>query len=47
MDFIERIFGISPDSGSGLFEWLLVLILFVVLSSRPQPGETRNSVPKR
>ena len=26
MDFIERIFGISPDGGSGLFEVLLFLI---------------------
>lgn len=23
MDFIERIFGISPDGGSGAFEFLL------------------------
>ena len=26
MDFIERIFGISPDGGSGLLELLLLLI---------------------
>jgi len=26
MDFIERIFGISPDGGSGTFEVLLFLI---------------------
>jgi hypothetical protein len=26
MDFIERIFGISPDGGSGWFEVLLFLI---------------------
>ena len=26
MDFIERIFGFSPDGGSGLFELLLFLI---------------------
>lgn len=26
MDFIERIFGISPDGGSGAFEFLLFLI---------------------
>lgn len=26
MDFIERIFGISPDGGSGSFELLLFLI---------------------
>jgi hypothetical protein len=29
MDFIERIFSISPDGGSGLFEWLLLLISFL------------------
>jgi hypothetical protein len=26
MDFIERLFGISPDGGSGLFEVLLFVI---------------------
>ena len=26
MDFIERIFGLSPDDGSGWFEVLLFLI---------------------
>ncbi|HEY3177736.1 MAG TPA: hypothetical protein VGL25_02515 [Casimicrobiaceae bacterium] len=26
MDFIERIFGIAPDGGSGAFELLLFLI---------------------
>jgi hypothetical protein len=26
MDFIERIFGIAPDGGSGLLELLLFLI---------------------
>jgi hypothetical protein len=26
MDFIERIFGVSPDSGSGSFELLLFLV---------------------
>ena len=29
MDFIERIFGISPDGGSGSFEFLLFLIPIV------------------
>jgi hypothetical protein len=29
MDFIEHIFSISPDGGSGLFEWLLLLIPFL------------------
>jgi membrane-associated protease RseP (regulator of RpoE activity) len=26
MDFIERIFGFSPDGGDGMFEWLLFAI---------------------
>jgi hypothetical protein len=26
MDFIERIFGVSPDGGSGAFELLLLAI---------------------
>lgn len=26
MDFIERIFGFSPDAGSGLFELLLFVL---------------------
>lgn len=26
MDFIERIFGISPDGGSGSFEFLLLAL---------------------
>ena len=29
MDFIEKIFGISPDGGSGAFELLLFLIPIV------------------
>jgi len=40
MDFIERIFGVSPDGGSGSVELLLFLVslfgisLFFVLRSR-------------
>lgn len=26
MDFIERIFGISPDAGNGMFELFLLLV---------------------
>jgi hypothetical protein len=29
VDFIEKIFGISPDGGSGLFELLLFLVPIV------------------
>jgi hypothetical protein len=31
MDFIERIFGISPDAGSGTFEMILVLVPLVIV----------------
>lgn len=31
MDFIEQIFGISPDGGSGAFEFLLFAIPIVGL----------------
>jgi hypothetical protein len=31
MDFIEKIFGISPDGGSGSFELLLFLIPIVAI----------------
>jgi len=33
MDFIERIFGISPDAGSGAFEFILVAVLVLILVS--------------
>jgi uncharacterized iron-regulated membrane protein len=32
MDFIERIFGVSPDGGNGLFELMLVLLPVLVVS---------------
>lgn len=31
MDFVERLFGISPDGGSGAYEALLFLLPFVAL----------------
>lgn len=39
MDFIERIFGIAPDGGSGSFEFLLFVlpmagIIYLVLRRR-------------
>ncbi len=30
MDFIERIFGVSPDGGNGALEWLIVLVFMVL-----------------
>lgn len=32
MDFIERLFGFSPDNGSGLFELALFLVPFFGLA---------------
>ena len=26
MDFVERLFGIAPDQGSGVFELMLILV---------------------
>ena len=33
MDFIERWFGVSPDSGSGSLEITLVILALVVLAA--------------
>jgi hypothetical protein len=32
MDFIERIFGISPDGGSGSLEFLLLTLPIIVVA---------------
>lgn len=32
MDFIEKLFGVSPDGGNGLFEVMLFVIPVAVLS---------------
>jgi len=32
MDFIERIFGVSPDGGSGVFELVLLAIPILIIS---------------
>lgn len=43
MDFIETIFGISPDGGSGAFEALLFLVplvgLYIVYRARSRKQE--------
>lgn len=31
MDFMERIFGLSPDGGSGMYELLVVLLVAVAV----------------
>lgn len=43
MDFIEQIFGISPDGGSGAFEFLLfaipvvgLILIYRLRSRRPK-----------
>jgi hypothetical protein len=33
MDFIERIFGINPDGGSGSLEFLLLALPVAILAS--------------
>lgn len=33
MDFIERIFGVNPDGGSGSFEFLLFALPVAILAS--------------
>ena len=43
MDWIERLFGISPDGGNGLTELLIILALFavVILAIRLKRGSFR------
>jgi hypothetical protein len=31
MDFVERIFGVSPDGGNGLLEVLILIVPLVVV----------------
>lgn len=31
MDFVERLFGLSPDGGSGMFEALILCVLIAVV----------------
>jgi hypothetical protein len=42
MDFIERIFRISPDGGSDLFRMALLLISFLGLRSLPSRKLSRR-----
>jgi len=33
MDFIERIFGISPDNGSGTFEASIIILVIMIVGA--------------
>jgi large-conductance mechanosensitive channel len=34
VDWIERLFGISPDGGNGYFEWVIVaFVVFLVVAA--------------
>ena len=53
MQFIERLFGLYPDAGSGLLEFSLIAILVsavalrVALSRTIKRGETRTGPHRR
>ena len=52
MDFIERIFGISPDGGSGTFEFLLFAVPLVGIAilwgvRRRGRAKTRDRTKRR
>ena len=52
MDFIERIFGISPDGGSGTFEFLLFAVPLVGIAillgvRRRGRARTRHKTKRR
>jgi hypothetical protein len=42
MDFIERLFGLSPDGGSGLFELLLFALPVIGLIALRWRGKRRQ-----
>ena len=46
MDFIERIFGISPDGGSGLFELLLFVGPLLGLAAMAALRQARRGDPR-
>lgn len=41
MDFVERLFGVSPDGGNGMFELLLLLVVVVVVAAAMAYGSSR------
>ncbi len=50
MDFIERIFGVSPDGGSGSLEFLLFAIpvagIYLIYKLRQRRRGRRRIAPK-
>ena len=47
MDWIERLFGISPDGGNGYFEWVIVLfVVFLAVAPFWRRFRRRLRVPK-
>ena len=46
MDFIERLFGFSPDAGNGVFEFLvfalLTIAVYTIGAVRQRRGATRR-----
>ena len=45
MDFIERIFGVSPDGGSGSLEVALTLVPFLIFIILTRLMRSRRSLP--
>jgi hypothetical protein len=43
MDFIERLFGISPDGGSGALELMLLAVPLLILASLASYKRWRRS----
>jgi hypothetical protein len=45
MDFIERLFGISPDGGTGALELILLLIPVAVIAAIVAIRRNRQNLP--
>jgi hypothetical protein len=42
MDFVERLFGLSPDGGSGMFEALIFCVVLGVLALLVRKARARH-----
>lgn len=47
MDFIERLFGISPDGGDGSTEALYIFVLLVIIALAAMRPLRRRLIRKR